>query len=332
MRPDDHMLSTYRGHVDVIARRASLDGLLAEVFGRATGVSGGKGGSMHLMSVDHEHYGSYAIIGAQLPIACGLGWSARLRKTDQTTVCCFGNGATNIGAFHEALNLAVVWKLPVVFVCNNNLYMEYTRSSEVTAVPRPAADRAGAYGLEPVMVDGNDVEAVFGVARAALARARSGGGSLPGRGPDLPALRPLRGGPRHLSLQGGGGGVEGQGSHPQVPQGPGGAGGLAHRAGADRGRGRSRGRRGRRTGPLGSPARRLDRVDRRLERRRVGMAELTYRNAVHLALAQEMERDERVVLIGEDLRQGGVFKTSKGLFEQFGPDRVWDTPWRRRAT
>jgi TPP-dependent pyruvate/acetoin dehydrogenase alpha subunit len=92
MRPDDYMLSTYRGHADVIARGVPLDGLLAEVFGRATGVSGGKGGSMHLMSVDHEHYGSYAIIGAQLPIACGLGWSARLRRTDQITVCFLGDG------------------------------------------------------------------------------------------------------------------------------------------------------------------------------------------------------------------------------------------------
>lgn len=176
MRPDDYMLSTYRGHADVIARGAPLDGLMAELFGRATGVSGGKGGSMHLMSVDHEHYGSYAIIGAHLPVACGLAWSARLRKTDQVTVCFFGDGATNIGAFHEALNLAVVWKLPVVFVCNNNLYMEYTRNSEVTAVPRPAADRAGAYGLEAVVVDGNDVETVLRVAQAAIARARSGEG------------------------------------------------------------------------------------------------------------------------------------------------------------
>jgi TPP-dependent pyruvate/acetoin dehydrogenase alpha subunit len=176
MRPDDYMLSTYRGHADVISRGAPLDGLMAELFGRATGVSGGKGGSMHLMSVDHGHYGSNAIIGAQLPVACGLGWSARLRKTDQITVCFLGDGSTNIGAFHEALNLAAVWKLPVVFVCNNNLYMEYTRNSEVTAVPRPAADRAGAYGLEPVVVDGNDVEAVLRVARAAVARARSGQG------------------------------------------------------------------------------------------------------------------------------------------------------------
>jgi acetoin:2,6-dichlorophenolindophenol oxidoreductase subunit alpha len=173
MRPDDYMLSTYRGHADVISRGAPLDGLMAELFGRATGVSGGKGGSMHLMSVDHGHYGCNAIIGAHLPMACGLGWSARLRRTDQVTVCFFGDGATNIGAFHEALNLAVVWKLPVVFVCNNNLYMEYTRNSEVTAVPRPAADRAGAYGLEAVVADGNDVEAVLRVARAAIARARS---------------------------------------------------------------------------------------------------------------------------------------------------------------
>jgi pyruvate dehydrogenase E1 component alpha subunit len=176
MRPDDYMLSTYRGHADVISRGVPLGGLLAELFGRATGVAGGKGGSMHLLSIAHGHYGSYCIIGAHLPIACGVAWSARLRGTDQVTVCFFGDGTTNIGAFHEALNLAATWKLPVVFVCNNNQYMEYTPIGDATAVARPAADRAPAYGLEPTAVDGNDVEAVHRVARAAIARARSGEG------------------------------------------------------------------------------------------------------------------------------------------------------------
>jgi acetoin:2,6-dichlorophenolindophenol oxidoreductase subunit alpha len=176
MRPDDCMLSTYRGHADVVSRGVPLEALMAELFGRATGVAGGKGGSMHLLSVAHRHYGSYCIIGAHLPIACGVAWSARLRGTNQVTVCFFGDGTTNIGAFHEALNLAAIWKLPVVFVCNNNQYMEYTPIGEVTAVGRPAADRAPAYGLEPIAVDGNDVEEVHRVARATIARARSGEG------------------------------------------------------------------------------------------------------------------------------------------------------------
>jgi pyruvate dehydrogenase E1 component alpha subunit len=103
--------------------------------------------------------GSYAIVGAHLAIANGAAWSAKLRGTDQVAVCFFGDGATNIGAFHESLNLAAVWALPVVFVCENNQWMEYTPIGSVTAVPRPAADRAAAYGLEPIVVDGNEVDA-----------------------------------------------------------------------------------------------------------------------------------------------------------------------------
>jgi len=115
-------------------------------------------------------------IGAQLVIANGSAWSARYRGTKQVTVCFLGDGATNIGAFHEALNLAAVWQLPVIFICENNQYMEYTAIGTVTAVPRPAADRAAPYGLEPVVIDGNDVEAVYRTAQAAIARARDGGG------------------------------------------------------------------------------------------------------------------------------------------------------------
>jgi TPP-dependent pyruvate/acetoin dehydrogenase alpha subunit len=136
----------------------------------------GKGGSMHLTSVEHGVMGSYAIVGAHLPIALGAAWSAQYRKSGQVAVCFFGDGATNIGAFHEALNMAAVWKAPVVFVCENNQYMEYTPIAAVTAVPRPAADRASAYGLEPIVVDGNDVEAVHAVARTAIGRARAGDG------------------------------------------------------------------------------------------------------------------------------------------------------------
>jgi pyruvate dehydrogenase E1 component alpha subunit len=131
---------------------------------------------MHLTSVKHGVMGSYAIVGAHLPIALGAAWSAQYRGSGQVAVCFFGDGTTNIGAFHEALNMAAVWKAPVVFVCENNLYMEYTPIAAVTAVPRPAADRASAYGLEPIVVDGNDVEAVYAIATAAIDRARSGGG------------------------------------------------------------------------------------------------------------------------------------------------------------
>lgn len=176
LEPTDYALGTYRGHGHVIARGASLEAVIGELLGRQTGLCGGKGGSMHLTSVEHGYYGSYAIVGSQLPIACGFGWAAEIRDDDRVTVCYFGDGATNIGAFHEALNLAAVWELPVLFVCENNHYMEYTPIEDMISVERPAADRAGAYGLEPVTVDGNDVEAVAETVGEHAERARSGNG------------------------------------------------------------------------------------------------------------------------------------------------------------
>jgi len=176
MRADDYTFCTYRGHAHTLARGTPMTGVMGELLGRANGVCGGKGGSMHLTSVEHGVMGSYAIIGAHLPIANGAAWSAQIRGSGQVAVCFFGDGTTNIGAFHEALNLAKVWDLPVVFVCENNLYMEYTAIGDVTAVTHPAADRASAYGLESIIVDGNDPEAVYGVATTAIDRARAGGG------------------------------------------------------------------------------------------------------------------------------------------------------------
>ena len=176
MRPTDWTFATYRGHAHTLARGVPMTPVFAELMGRTNGLMAGKGGSMHLTSVEHGVMGSYAIIGAHLPIACGAAWSAQYRGTDQVAVCFFGDGSVNIGAFHEALNFAAIWKLPVVFVCENNLWMEYTRTSEVTAVENPAADRAAAYGLESIIVDGNDADAVFAVATTAIDKARSGGG------------------------------------------------------------------------------------------------------------------------------------------------------------
>jgi acetoin:2,6-dichlorophenolindophenol oxidoreductase subunit alpha len=176
MRADDYTFCTYRGHAHTLARGTPMARVMGELLGRATGVCGGKGGSMHLTSVEHGAMGSYAIIGAHLPIANGAAWSAQVRGSGQVAVCFFGDGTTNIGAFHEALNLAKVWSLPVVFVCENNLYMEYTAIGDVTAVEHPAADRASAYGLESIIVDGNDPDAVFEVAATAIERARGGGG------------------------------------------------------------------------------------------------------------------------------------------------------------
>jgi pyruvate dehydrogenase E1 component alpha subunit len=176
MRPDDWTFCTYRGHAHTLARGASMEGVLGELMGRQCGLLGGKGGSMHLTDVAKGAMGSYAIIGAHLPVAAGAAWSAQYRGTEQVAVCFFGDGTTNIGAFHEALNFAAVWKLPVIFVCENNLYMEYTPISSVTAVEHPAADRASAYGLPSIVVDGNDADAMYKVASDALVKARAGGG------------------------------------------------------------------------------------------------------------------------------------------------------------
>ncbi|MGD8341054.1 MAG: thiamine pyrophosphate-dependent dehydrogenase E1 component subunit alpha [Gammaproteobacteria bacterium] len=176
MRPDDYTYCTYRGHNHTYVRGVSMTKILGELMGKTSGLMRGKGGSMHLTSVEHGVMGSYAIIGAHLCIANGAAWSAQYRGTDQVAVCFFGDGTTNIGAFHEALNFAVIWKLPVIFVCENNLYMEYTSIHEVTAVEHAAADRASAYGLEPVLIDGNDVDAVYATASRAIDVARRGGG------------------------------------------------------------------------------------------------------------------------------------------------------------
>jgi TPP-dependent pyruvate/acetoin dehydrogenase alpha subunit len=176
MRPDDYTFCTYRGHGHTLARGASMAAAMAELLGRANGMLHGKGGSMHLTDVTHGAMGSYAIVGAHLPIAAGAAWSAQARKSGQVAVCFFGDGTTNIGAFHEALNLAVVWKLPVVFVCENNQYMEYTPIGSVTAVAHPAAGRASAYGLEEILVDGNDADVMYETATRTIGKARSGGG------------------------------------------------------------------------------------------------------------------------------------------------------------
>jgi acetoin:2,6-dichlorophenolindophenol oxidoreductase subunit alpha len=176
MRPDDWTFCTYRGHAHTLARGASMAGVLGELMGRQCGLLGGKGGSMHLTDVEKGAMGSYAIIGAHLPVAAGAAWSAQYRGTEQVAVCFFGDGTANIGAFHEALNFSVVWKLPVIFVCENNLYMEYTPIGAVTAVEHPAADRAGAYNLEKVVVDGNDADEVYRTAVKFMNRARKGGG------------------------------------------------------------------------------------------------------------------------------------------------------------
>jgi pyruvate dehydrogenase E1 component alpha subunit len=175
LEPGDYSTYTYRGHGHVLARGMDPEAALAEIMGRATGVNRGKGGSMHLTDSRLGLVGSFAIVGAGLPVAVGLGRAAQLRGDGRISVTFFGDGAANIGAFHEALNLAAVWNAPVLFVCENNLYGEFSRIDHTTPVS-DLAIRAAAYAMRSEIVDGNDLQAVYAAARTAADLARSGGG------------------------------------------------------------------------------------------------------------------------------------------------------------
>ena len=175
LRDGDTMTCTYRGHGAVLAMGAPADRSLAEILGKADGLCGGKGGSMHLTDVSRGILGSFAIVGANLPVTCGAALSAAYRRTDAISLAFFGDGATNIGTFHEALNLAAIWRLPAVFVCENNLYGEYSPIASTTPIER-LADRAISYGMASSRVDGNDVLAVRDVVWDAAERARAGEG------------------------------------------------------------------------------------------------------------------------------------------------------------
>jgi pyruvate dehydrogenase E1 component alpha subunit len=172
---DDYITSTHRGHGHCIAKGADLRRTMAEILGKKTGYCKGKGGSMHIADFAVGMLGATAVVGAGLPIAVGAGLSAKLRKTSQVVACFFGEGASNQGTFHESINMASVWALPVVFVCENNLYAMGTRQSRIMSIQN-VADRAAAYGIPGVKVDGNDVLVVYEAARTAVERARAGKG------------------------------------------------------------------------------------------------------------------------------------------------------------
>lgn len=171
LKKDDYIISTHRGHGHCIAKGADLKKTMAEILGKKTGYCKGKGGSMHIADFAIGMLGATAVVGAGLPIAVGAGLSAKLRKTGQVVVCFFGEGASNQGTFHESLNMASTWKLPVIFVCENNLYAMGTRQSRVMNIEN-IADRAVAYGIQGMIVDGNDVLAVYEAAGKAVDRAR----------------------------------------------------------------------------------------------------------------------------------------------------------------
>ena len=175
LRNDDYALSTHRPHGHAIAKGVAPQAIMAELFAKSTGCCLAKGGSMHVGDISVGMVPAIAIVGGNVPIAAGMALAAKRLGTDRVAVCFFGDGAANEGAFHEGMNMAAIWDLPVVYVCENNLYAASTPVS-VSFKLEDIADRAAAYGMPGVVVDGNDVEAVYEVAGAAIAHARQGGG------------------------------------------------------------------------------------------------------------------------------------------------------------
>jgi acetoin:2,6-dichlorophenolindophenol oxidoreductase subunit alpha len=175
LNDDDTICTIYRGTHDLLAKGFPLKPLWAELAGRVTGSCKGKGGTMHLTHPESGCMVTTGVVGSSMPIATGLGWSAKLKGKQGVSVANFGDGAANIGAFHESLNLAALWKLPVVYICQNNLYAEHTSFANSTLIDRISA-RADSYGMPGITVDGNDPDAMYGAARIAVERARAGEG------------------------------------------------------------------------------------------------------------------------------------------------------------
>jgi len=175
LRTTDTMACTYRGHAAVLAKGAPLDEAFAEILGKERGLCRGKGGSMHLTDMRVGAIGSFAIIGAHLPIVLGTAWAEVYKGSDGVSLCFFGDGSTNIGGFHEAMNMASVWKLPAIFLCENNLYGEFSPLAHTTPIER-LVERAAGYGMPGVRIDGMDIGVVHQTVTEAVARARAGEG------------------------------------------------------------------------------------------------------------------------------------------------------------
>jgi len=175
LNDDDYITSTHRGHGHLIAKGGDVDRMYAELFAKSTGYNGGKGGSMHMAALDLGIIGANGIVAAGLPIGLGVAFASQYQENDRVTVCFFGDGATNEGAFHEAMNMAAILKAPMVFVCENNGYGEWSSAASTTSVA-DIVDRAASYGIAGAMVDGMDIAAVHEAAIEAVARARSGAG------------------------------------------------------------------------------------------------------------------------------------------------------------
>ncbi|MBX7237060.1 MAG: dehydrogenase E1 component subunit alpha/beta [Caldilineales bacterium] len=345
LRDDDVVFSTHRGHGHALAKGVPPRELIAEVLGRATGCSGGRGGSMHLFKPEVGFMGSSGIVGPCITLAAGGGYSAMLLKTDRVSVAFFGDGATNNGAFHEGLNLASAWNLPVIFVCENNLYATEVPLGKATRNPDIAA-RAAGYGLPGVAVDGNDVLAVYQAAGEAVARARAGGGpaliecrtyrtrahaegmrDAGYRTPEEVAAWKAR---DPITLWRGRLLADGSAAEAELASIEAEVKALAEEAG-----------RFAEASPLPDPAT----VSRHVFCDLAPVAsspsaqtpppaarELTFVEAAREALAEEMARDATIFVVGEGIGpRGGNFNTTVGLFDLYGEERLRDAPISERG-
>ena len=336
LRDDDIIASYHRGHGHCIAKGARIDRMMAELMGRQTGYCQGLGGSMHIADMELNIMGANGIVGAAMPLATGAGLAAKLQGTDKVAVAFFGDGASNQGVFHESLNLAAVWKLPVIFVCENNQYALSTSYRNTTAVSQ-VAHRAAAYEIPGITVDGNDGVEVYLVLREAVDRARAG------EGPTLIEAMTYRHGQHSLrvnlrdprpedELE------EWMSRDPIVrmekrlsDEGAFSADEFDETTQTVEDELESAVAYGRES-PEPAVQVMLDAVYApHAEHAEPGadgtVRMLSYPEALNEALEQEMLRDERVFLMGEDVgATGGIFGVSKGLMERYGPERVRDTP------
>jgi len=343
LRPDDMVVSHHRGHGHCIAKGAEMPRMMAELLGRATGYCGGLGGSMHIAALDRGILGANGVVGAGIGLGAGAALSAAIRKSGQVALAFFGDGAANEGIFHEASNIASLWKLPLILLCENNRYGLSTPMALATSVPR-IADRAAAYGMPGETIDGNDVAAVHAAVARAVARARAG------EGPSLIEAMTYRWGDHSMRAN--------------LPR---------YRAEAEEAEARAQGDAvGRLAEELRSrqvPGTRLDTLrgaaaaeveaaiaeaERAPEPTPDVLApavlappaalleepgpahpsarELSMTEAINEALAGEMARDPSVFVLGEDVgRIGGIFGCTRGLMDRFGADRVRDTPISENA-
>ena len=331
LRADDFIATTHRGHGHMLAKGADVDGMMAEIHGKAEGLCGGRGGSMHVTDARVGAIGANGIVGASPLMAAGAAHAAKLRGSSQVAVAFLGDGATNQGMFHEALNFAAVFDLPAVFVVENNLYGEFTPVEKHTRVPR-LSERAAAYGMPGVSVDGNDVGAVYAATKEAVQRARDGEGptllecrtyrwhghmegeQIPYRTADEIAAWKLR-----CPIDALAGGVD-----------PGDVAALRTRTAERVQQARLAAESG--TEP---PLSALDEDVFAPDLRSLWTAgpapvgptrEITCSRAIWEALHEELVRDERVYMLGEDVTTGGYFAVTEGLVDDIGPERVVDTP------